>query len=268
MSESAVTETTYFHTLNSRPYFFPLETRDERLADVISQLVKLPAEIRWEVFAHAFKGNRVAVTAKSGCYCFSDATGPYRADHQWLLRSAPPGQVRREAQHVFIQMAMWELHCQQALHSFVNRMNALHSLSHVRHVRLNVFELEATWELNLDKFPNLQTATFAPNPKGWTITIPEQAGSDQLSDANVMLHVWQVLESRDGYGPVMEAFNQKTRRRAYSMFFVFPIRFHLPETSRDGSPRWQLSVWRANLDTGTIERSWREVHLVQEATLD
>ncbi|KIW23790.1 uncharacterized protein PV07_11963 [Cladophialophora immunda] len=266
MSESAVAETSYFHTLTARPYFFPLETRDKRLADVISRLTKLPAEIRWDVFAHAFHGNRVAVTAKSGCYCFSDATGPYRADHQWLLKSAPPGQVRREAQRVFIQIAMWELHCHQALHSFVNRMKALHSLDDVRHVRLNVFELESTWELNLDKFPNLRSATFAPNPKGWTITIPHQADSEQLSDANVMLNVWRVLESRDGYGPVKEAFKQKTR--PYSMFFVFPIRFHLPETSQDGSPRWQLSVWRANLDTGTIERNWREVHLVQEATLD
>ncbi|KIX99912.1 uncharacterized protein Z520_04549 [Fonsecaea multimorphosa CBS 102226] len=269
MSESAVAETSYFHTLTARPYFFPLvESRDARLADVISRLTMLPAEIRWDVFAHAFRGNRVAVTAKSGCYCFSDATGPYRADHQWLLRSAPPGQVRREAQRVFIQMAMWELHCQRALQSFVNRMKTLHSLEYVRHVRLNVFEqLEATWELDLDTFPNLRTVTFAPNPKGWTITVPQRAGSEELSDANVMLKVWHVLESRDGYGPVREAYEQKASR-AYRMFFVFPIRFHLPETSRDGSPRWQLSVWRANMDTGSIERDWREVHLVQEATLD
>ncbi|OAP59318.1 hypothetical protein AYL99_06616 [Fonsecaea erecta] len=275
MSESAVAETSYSHTLTARPYFFPLESRDTRLADVVSRLPKLPAEIRWAVFAHAFDGNRVAVTAPSGCYCFSAATGPYRADHQWLLQSAPPGQVRQEAQRVFVQVAIWEPHCKHALHAFVSRMTALHRLGDVRHVRLNVFELESTWALHLDEFPNLRTATFAPNPKSWTITIPQLADSAELSDANVMSKVWDVLESRDGYGPVREAFKQKTRR--YRMLFVFPIRFHLPERPSRGcrrgrtnasAPRWQLSVWRANLDTGTIERDWQEVHLVQEATLD
>ncbi|KIW94020.1 uncharacterized protein Z519_05336 [Cladophialophora bantiana CBS 173.52] len=144
-------------------------------------------------------------------------------------------------------------------------MKALHSLDEVRHVRLNVSELESTWALNLDKFPNLRTATFSPNPGTWTINIPQQAGSDQLLDANVMLKVWHVLESRDGR-PVREAFQKKTR--GYRIHFVFPIRFHLMEKSQNGSPRWQLSVWRADLDRGTIERDWREVNLVQEATLD
>lgn len=265
MSESAVAESGYFHTLNARPYFFPTETRDKRLLDVVSHLSDLPAEIRWRIFDHAFHGNRVAVTAKAGCYCFSDTTGPYRADHQWLLQSTLPRQVRREAQWAFIQGAMWELHCQQALKSFVDRMLALRSLDQVRHVRLNVFEVDLRWELNLETFSKLRTATFSPWQKGWTIDIPEQANSELLSDANVMVKVWHVLESKDGYDPVLRAFRQP---RSYNMYFVFPIRFHLPEKTQSGSPRWQLRIWRAHLDKGILERDWREVHLVQEATLD
>ena len=273
MSDSATADSAYFHTLNARPYSFPAnEPRDIRLADVVSRLYELPTEIRCKIFEHAFSGNRVAVTAKSGCYCFSENTGPYRADHQWLLNHVPPGQVRREAQCAFIRIAMWEVHCRQAMDSLVGRMAALHSLCEVRHVRLNVFELEANWKLYLGMLLNLKTVTFGPWQKGWTIDIPAQPDSEQLSDENVMLKVWRVLESKAGYAPVLEAFEQKCSRR-YQMYFVFPIRFYFPSDKEKvelvwPSKRWQLSIWRACLDAGKVERDWREVHLVQEATLD
>ncbi len=265
MSESAVAESAYYHTLNARPYLYPVDSRDKRLQKVVARLLELPAEIRRKIFEDAFNANRVAVTAKSGCYCFSDATGPYHAEHQWLVRADLPDQVRQEAQRVFVETAMWELHCQQAFTAFVSRMTALHTLNNVRHVRMNVFEIESQWKLNLEYFPKLLTATFSPWQKGWTIDVPEQADSELLSDVNVMDRVWRVLESKEGYGPVRDAFKQPRRFRIH---FVFPIRYLLPGKTGFGSPLWQLSVWRANLDTGMIERNWREVHLVQEATLD
>jgi len=265
MSESAVAESAYYHTLNARPYLYPVDSRDKRLQKVVARLLELPAEIRRKIFEDAFNANRVAVTAKSGCYCFSDATGPYHAEHQWLVRADLPDQVRQEAQRVFVETAMWELHCQQAFTAFVSRMTALHTLNNVRHVRMNVFEIESQWKLNLEYFPKLLTATFSPWQKGWTIDVPEQADSELLSDVNVMDRVWRVLESKEGYGPVRDAFKQPRRFRIH---FVFPIRYLLPGKTGFGSPLWQLSVWRADLDTGMIERTWQEVHLVQEATLD
>jgi hypothetical protein len=163
---------------------------------------------------------------------------------------------------------MWELHCSRALDAFVSRMKALHYLGEVRHVRLSVFEFERDWKLDLSAFPGLRTVTFAPWQKDWTIIM----GSEELSDEKVLAKLWNVMRCKNGYEPVIRAFHGEGRR--YGMFSVFPIRFHLPteEGQEDGSmasePRWQLCVWRANLDTGVVERDWREVHLVQEATLD
>ena len=270
MAESATAERAYFHSLTARPYLFPTEPRDKRLPNIVSRLRDLPAEIRWKIFEYAFRGNRVAVTAEWGCYCASKTTGPYRADHQWLLQRPPP-QVVGEAQRAFIQTAMWELHCKQAMYAFMGKMTVLRRLNDIRHVRLNVYELDIIWKLDLRVFPYLKTATFAPWQKGWTIVIPEQLDSEHLSDENVMLKVWRVLDSKDAYKPVRRAFQDTMR--LYQMYYVFPIRFHLPpEKSKahlsDSQPRWQLCVWRANMDTRTIERDWREVHLAQEATLD
>ena len=270
MTESATAESAYFHTLTARPYFFPTETRDKRLSDIVTRLTDLPAELRLKIFGFAFLGNRVAVTAEWGCYCASTTTGPYRADHQWLLKSPPP-QVKGEATRVFIRTAMWEIHCMQAMQAFIGKITALRYLNEIRHLRLNVYELEHVWKLDLEAFPKLQSATFAPWQKGWTIVIPESADSEPLSDDNIMLKVWQVLNTKEAYDPVRQAFRDKSRR--HRMYFVFPIQFHLsPDEAKpqwsNTQPRWQLCVWRANLDTGVLERDWREVHLVQEATLD
>ncbi|EXJ57372.1 hypothetical protein A1O7_07719 [Cladophialophora yegresii CBS 114405] len=276
---------------------FPPESRDPRLSAVASRLGHLPAEIRLTIFGHAFHGNRVAVTAQSGCYCASSTTGPYRADHQWLLKvnsgtmskpgSVPQRHLQAEAQRAFVQIALWEMHCKRAMVAFVRRMAALGYLSEVRHLRLSVDEADVVddhaWNLQRDLvvFPNLRTVTFAPGQKGWTITIPEQLGSPNLWDENVMPRVWRVLESKEAYTDLREAFAAKAVR-AYTLYFVFPVCFHLPPQPREGNaipdgdpprpqrqqPRWQLCVWRANLDDGSIERDWREMHLAQEATLD
>ena len=270
MSESATAETAYFHTLTARPYCFPTGPRNKHLADIVSRLGDLPAELRWKILKYAFGGNRVAVTAKHACYCATETTGPYRADHQWLLQTPPP-RVTGEAQRAFIQTAMWELHCKQAMYTFIERMRALHYLNEIRHIRLNVYELDPAWTLDLSVFPRLQTATFAPWQKGWTIVIPQQPDAEQLSDENVIEKVWYTLIFKKAYRPVRQAFEDKSR--TYKMFFVFPIRFHLSSDERSpqlsgNQPRWQLCIWRANLDKRTIERDWKEVHLVQEGTLD
>ncbi|KAL6245714.1 hypothetical protein RBB50_007713 [Rhinocladiella similis] len=265
MSESALAEDAYYHTLNARPYLPPIEGRDDRLAMVVSHLPELPAEIRWRIFENAFCSNRVFVTSRSGCYCSSESRGPYRADHQWLLNADMPAQVRDEARRAFVQLAIWEVHCQKALDVFMGRMTDLRLLEEIRHVRLNVFETKSQWELDLTQFPKLLAVTFSPWQKDWTINIHAQADSELLSDKNVMNNLWTVLTTKAAYGPIIETFK---RQRTYAMHFVFPIRYHLPHKTRSGSPLWQLDVWRANLDRGMIDRDWREVHLLQEATLD
>ncbi|KIW16495.1 hypothetical protein PV08_06550 [Exophiala spinifera] len=265
MAESALAEDAYYHTLNSRPYLSPVDSRDDRLAMVVSHLPELPAELRWKIFEHAFWSNRVFVTSRSGCYCSSEVRGPYRADHLWLLSTDMPIQVRCEAQRAFVQLAIWEVHCQKALGVFVSRMAALRLLEEIRHVRLNVFETEPQWMPDLTHFPNLLNVTFSPWQKCWTINIPAQADSEMLSDKNVMDHLWAMLTTKSAYAPVIDTFKKP---RTYTMHFVFPIRYHLPRKAGSASPFWQLDIWRANLDKGVIDRHWREVHLVQEATLE
>ena len=265
MSESATAETAYFHTLDARAYFFPVDRhdRDIRLSEISSKLLDLPLEIRNRIYELAFRENRVAVTTKNGCYCASETTGPYGADHKWLLTNLS-GRVRIDAQRAFTRLAMWELHCLTSLNLFLRQMRALHSLSEVRHVRVNVFETSRDhWQLPLERLPCLRTITFAPWQKGWTIDVPEQAGSEKLSDSSIMEKVREVLVYKDGYAPVRSLINQT---RSFKVFFVFPIRFLAAGEAR--LKRWQLKIWRADFDANTIDRSWREVHLVQEATLD
>ncbi len=261
----SVTAETYFHTLNARPYYFPFDSRDRdpRLPIISSRLLQLPPEIRNRIYVLSFSGSRVAVTAGNGCYCASDTTGPYRADHKWLLTGLS-GRVRQDAQCAFIRVAMWELHCIAAFSLFLRRLRILGALSYVRHIRINVFETSREhWELPLDELPSLRTITFAPWQKGWTIDIAEKEGSAELSDSNVMEKVYDVLGYKDGYEPVRSLI---TGPRDFKVFFVFPIRYLLPGEAR--LKRWQLKVWRADFDTNTIDRKWQEVHLVQEATLD
>lgn len=264
MIESVAAET-YVHTLHARPYFFPFDDRDRdpRLSKISSQLLQLPLEIRNKIYEFAFSGNRVAVTANNGCYCASDTTGPYRADHKWLLTELS-GPVRQDTQRAFIKLAMWELHCIAAFNVFLRRMRILNTLSCVTHVRINVFETSREhWELPLDELSSLRTITFAPWQKGWTIDIPEKEGSQELSDLSVMEKVCDVLSYKDGYKPVRSII---TGQRNFKVFFVFPIRYLLPGEAR--LKRWQLRVWRADFDANTIDRDWREIHLLQEATLD
>lgn len=318
------TSSAHSHTLTSRPYFFPSEvtTRSKQLeSETLRLLAKLPAELRWKVFGFAFAGNRVAVTSEAGCYCASSSTGPYRGDHRWLLMlqqrrslaSADRGSsnngdddddndqrarvrgVLSEARRAFVRTAMWEVHCARAMHTFVARMAKLRYLDQVRHVRVNVFEDVPDGGVDGDDvrsiFPNLRSVTFAPSQKGWTIVVPERPRSDALSDANILLQIWNVLESIPAYATLRRMCRRPrsgdwgettttTTRTRYAIHFVFPIQFHLPRSaqgrddpgneseSESSQPRWQLCVWRANLDACTIERDWREVHLVQEATLD
>ncbi|RMD40558.1 hypothetical protein DV735_g4578, partial [Chaetothyriales sp. CBS 134920] len=261
------------HTLNARAYYFPTE-RDKRLSSVSQNLLKLPPEIRNRIYDLIFNGNRVAVSSKVGCYCASDATGPYNADHKWLLAETPRGRVRQEAQEAFIQRAIWEIHCESAFQLFVARLQQLGSVHAVRHIRLNVFETSREyWAMPpLAQLSNLQTVTFAPWQKGWTIDIPasEGDGSGLLSDARVMQRVRELMLHKSGYEPVRDLIdaNNDNPTRPYAIHFVFPVRYLLPSSQRYSRPRWQLKTWRANMDNGTIDREWREVYLVQEATLD
>ena len=268
MTESATAETAYFHTLNARPFFLPLDhsERDPRLSKISSQLLRLPVEIRYRIYELAFHDNRVAVTAANGCYCASDTTGPYRFDHRWLLTEIS-GPVRRDAQHAFIKLAMWELHCLSAFRLFLKRIAALNALEHVRHIRINVFETSRErWQLPLEQLPSLRSITFAPWQKGWTIDVPETEGLPALSDASIMEKVHDVLNYKDGYGPVRDLM---TSQRDFKIYFVFPIRFLQPGPQMESRlQRWQLKIWRADFDANTVDRSWREVHLVQEGTLD
>jgi hypothetical protein len=239
MAESATAETAYFHTLNARPFFFPLDSRDPELANITSQLLQLPPEIRFRIYELAFGGNRVAVTARQGCYCASDTTGSYRADHTWLLTEVS-GRVRQDAQYAFIKLAMWELHCMTAFDLFLKRMRLLNALQYVRHIRVNVFETSREhWELPLDQLPCLRTVTFSPWQKGWTVDIPEREGSEALSDSSVMTKVHEVLGYKDGYQPVKDLISSD---RSFRVFFVFPIRYLLPGIS--GLRRWQLKASR------------------------
>ena len=265
MAESATAETAYFHTLNARSYFFPFDSRDRdpRLPKISSQLLQLPPEIRHRIYELAFDGNRVAITSRNGCYCASETTGPYRADHKWLLTELT-GRVRQDAQRAFVKLALWELHCVSAFTLFLTQMERLGALSCVRHIRINVFETSRErWELPLDQLPFLRSITFAPWQKGWTIDIPEQDGSEKLSDSSIMDKVYHVLGYKDGYEPVRSLI---VRPRNFKVFFVFPIRYLLSGEGR--LKRWQLKIWRADFDANAIDRKWREVHLVQEATLD
>ncbi|RMZ76662.1 hypothetical protein DV738_g4780, partial [Chaetothyriales sp. CBS 135597] len=270
---------THSHTLNARAYYFPTE-RDKRLPDISKNLLDLPPEIRNRIYDLIFNGNRVAVSSRWGCYCASDATGPYNADHKWLLTNTR-GRLRQEAQHAFIQRAMWEIHCESACKLFLARLEQLGSLGAVRHIRLNVFETSREYDLlplpPLDQLRNLQTVTFAPWQKGWTIDIRAAYGdgSDKLSDASVMERVREVMLHKPGYKPVRDLIassnssNTTARRpRDYTVHFVFPVRYLLPSEADDRRPHWRLRNWRANMDTGSIDRAWREVYLVQEATLD
>jgi hypothetical protein len=277
MSESAMADSAYYqHTLTAGPYFFPssFEARDSRLAAIIARLHTLPLEIRLRIFELAFQGNRVAVTTDAGCYCASSSTGPYRADHQWLLKLAPR-EVRSEALRAFIRVAIWEVHCDSAVKAFVQRMKRLGYLDAIRHVRLNVYEEGGDRHVDLTSasFPKLRTTTFAPWQKDWTITIAGPASREHLSDQEALNRLWQVLDARAEYQPMKRLFEDRTRR--WRMLFVFPVTCHVsPSGDKAGCPpdpkrpRWQLCVWRADLDNRTIERDWREVHLVQEATLD
>ncbi|RMZ74826.1 hypothetical protein DV737_g5705, partial [Chaetothyriales sp. CBS 132003] len=174
------------------------------------------------------------------------------------------GRVRQEAQDAFIMQAIWEIHCEGAFKLFLTRLGRLGSLSSVRHIRLNVFEISLErWHLPLEQLPNLKTVTFAPWQKGWTIDIPAKDGSEKLSDASVMENVRHVMLHKVGYEQVRDLI---ATQREYSIHFVFPIRYLLPDKVHPY--RWQLKNWRANMDSGIIDREWREVYLVQEATLD
>jgi hypothetical protein len=270
MSESATAETAYFHTLSARPYFFPVEAKDLRLAAINDHLLDLPPEIRFRIYQFAFTENRVVVTSSQGCYCASESTGPYRSDHRYLVKDTT-GPLRQDAQHAFTSLVLWEIHCASAFNQFVNRMQYLDALTSVRHLRINVFETSRQyWHLPFDKFPHLTTVTFSPWQKGWTIDIAAPEGSPELSDSAVLERLLHMLKHTAGYQPVLDLVSSPTSR-SFKILFVFPIRFKSPSENPEvcvSAWRWQLRIWRAELDAETVDRDFREVHLHQEATLD
>jgi hypothetical protein len=240
MAESAEAETASTHTLTARPCSYPIVDKDRRLQAVTDNLLKLPAEIRSKIYDLAFDGNRVAVSASNGCYCASDATGPYQEDHRWLLKTVKD-RVQQDAQSAFIRRAVWELHCEAAFKFFIAKMAALKALSEVRHIRVSVFETSREyWYLPLHKLPQLKSVTFAPWQKGWTIDVAAKDGSDQLTDASIMQKVKDVMCYKDGYEPVRDLIHSQ---RQYTIHFVFPIRYLLP--GKVLPYRWQLRVSHA-----------------------
>jgi hypothetical protein len=268
MSESATAETAYFHTLNARPYFFPVEAKDQRLAAINDHLLDLPPEVRFRIYELAFTENRVVVTSSQGCYCASETTGPYRSDHRYLVKDTT-GPLRQDAQHAFTSLALWEIHCESAFNQFVDRMQYLNALASVRHIRINVFETSLVyWHLPFDKFPHLTTVTFSPWQKGWTIDIPAPESSPELSDSAVLERLLYMLRHKAGYEPVLDLIPSPASR-SFKVLFVFPIRFKAAsENPLISARRWQLRIWRADLDANKVDRTFKEVHLHQEATLD
>ncbi|KPI42354.1 uncharacterized protein AB675_9560 [Cyphellophora attinorum] len=277
MSETATAEAAYYeHTLTHRP-LDPVSryTPHPGLAQITSKLLTLPAEIRARIYHHAFQGNRVAVTSVRGCYCGSVATGPYRDDLNWMLKLPRWGELSYEVRRAFIGEALWEIHCEKAFEAFVARFRYLSNgndalLRQVRHIKVNVFEIiRESWLVETNVFgPALRSITFGPWQKGWTIDVPNAVESpDELSDEKLMVRVTHAINTKHGYGFLKEAWEKgRVQRGGWKALFLFPIRYHVKQ--KDGKKRWQMQTWRADLDEGVIEKDWKDVHLVQEATLD
>ena len=188
--------------------------------------------------------------------------------------------MRNEATRVFVQVAMWEIHCERALRDFVARMNMLGLIGEVRHLRVLVNEIDPGQNLDVEKsvvgnFPNLKSVTLAPWQKEWNVVMPYALDSAELSDGNVLARLGKVLERKEAYREVEELRRKGVRERGWRMFFAFAIRFYAGREEDEegrgvglGEERWQLRVWRADLDGGKVERGWSEVYVVQEATLD
>ena len=241
MSESATADSVYYSpTLNARPSYVPADKPDPRLEKISTRILDLPLEVRSYIYQIGFSNNRVAVTSQGGCFCVTSTTGPNREEHQWLLKTVM-GKVRQDAQLAFVREAFWELHCPAAFDLFVHRMQALRTITEVRHIRLNVFDTSReSWHAPLHIFGGLRSVTFSPWQKGWTIDVPARDGMEQMTDAAVMERVREALMRKDGYGFVRELM-QKNRhdRGGWKLYFLFPIRYLLPEKSKG---KWQLRV--------------------------
>lgn len=254
MSESATAEAAYYsHTLNRRPSPQPEDSaleseraRDPRLAAISAHSLLpalLPPEIRAHIYALAFGGNRVAVTCSAGCYCAGTHTGPYRAEHRWLLQGLPGGSAgRMDAQRGFVEQALWEVHCPRAWGEWVGKLREVGVLDAVRDVRVNVFETSLEcWELDTRVLVGLRSVTFCPWQMGWTCDVPALEGSVELSDERVMPLVRKKLETMAGYGWVWEMVNLgREKRGGWKVYFLLPVRY-LYEVARDRK-RWQLKV--------------------------
>jgi hypothetical protein len=228
------------NTVNEPSSFPPVDENTRRVLQVSSCMMRLPPEIRSEIYEYAFSGNRVEVTSSNGCYCSSTTRGPHFTEHRWLLRIAS-GQVRQDAQLAFIRNALWQLHCSAAVDCFVEKMLIIGGLPQVRHIRINVFETsKEPWELPVAHFPGLQDITFGPWQNGWTIDVPATEGSDQLTDYRLMEKLDHILREKVGYGTIRDAV-QRREDRGFKMYFVFPIKYLLPRKSLP-HPRWQLKV--------------------------
>lgn len=188
MAESATADATYYayaHTLTHRPASpSALESeraRDPRLPAISARLATaLPPEIRAHIWDLAFGGNRVAVTARSGCFCAGEQRGPWRAEHRWLLglgqgKAAGEGEgeeeglvaTRRDAVRAFVERALWEVHCPKAWEEWVGTMRRAGVLGCVRDVRVNVFETSREcWEVDTGVLTGLRSLTFTPWQKG------------------------------------------------------------------------------------------------------
>ena len=245
MAETATAEATYYsHTLIRRSPlpFMPPSDRDPRLAPITAKLLTLPPEIRQLIYHYAFHGNRVAVTCRSGCYCPSNKTGRYRAEHHWVLELSKAGgkdaavlkPVRQDAQRGFVAEALWEVHCLSAWQLFEARMRQLRATASVKHVQVTVFETSREgWVVGTGAFQRLRSVTFCPWQKGWTCDVRAQLGSPELGDVAMMPRVRNVLETKSGYDWVWKMVSIGPEGRGgWKVYFLLPVRY-LVATSND-----------------------------------
>lgn len=253
MAESATADASYYaYTLTHRPASpSTLESeraRDPRLPAISARLATaLPPEIRAYIYELAFGGNRVAVTASSGCYCAGQQRGPWRAEHRWLLalgevKGEGMVETRRDAVRGFTERALWEVHCPGAWEEWVGVMRRAGVLGSVRDIGVNVFELSREcWEVQTGLLEGLRSVTFCPWQKGWTLDVAALEGSEELSDQNMMPLVRNILETKAGYGWMWEMVKMgREERGGWKLYFLLPVRY-LHEVSRERK-RWQLKV--------------------------
>ena len=246
MSETATAEAEYYsHTLTHRP-LVPVSRYEPhpQLFLITLQLLTLPSEIRARIYHFAFRGNRVAVTSKTGCYCATTTKGPYSDDHHWMLSLPGGGKLRQEVQKAFAREAFWEIHCENAFGEFTRTLRALSPgyLGQVRHLKINIFDTSVdSWNVDLSVFaPGLKDVTFGLWQVGWTIDVPAKEGEPGMSDGAITQKVTHVVDTKAGYGYLRDCLRMgRASRGGWKCYFLFPIRY---QVDNFGKVRWQLKV--------------------------